>query len=200
MEISVARALVELKTLGNRIEKAIAGFAPVDVVINNKLKSGKARDEFINLAKATAQSVNDLINYRDKLKSAIVKSNAETLVTINKTTMTVAQAIEKKTSVAFSKMYLGKMRLEASRVRNDMDYHNQAAQTRLDKLLEAASAKDKTDVESIAKPFMARNEATLVDALDIDKIIMALEEEIVNFESEVDIILSESNARTLINV
>lgn len=205
MEMSIARALVELKTLGTRIEKLISEFNPVDLIVNSKLKSGKSRDEFTNDAKSNFQKIKDLINHRDKIKSEIVKSNAQTKVLINSEEMTVAQAIEKKTSISYEKSFLSNMRSKLVRVRQNVDQLNQAAQDRLDRLLETTFSKDSSKVksdelESVAKPFMIRNEATLVDPIGVEKVIQDLEERITNFEAEVDIILSESNARTVINI
>lgn len=205
MEMSVSRALVELKTLGARIEKLIENFLPVDVIINNKLKTGKTRDEFVDAVKSNYQQINDLISNRDKIKSAIVKSNANTTVFINLEQMTVAQAIEKKSSIVHEKNFLTSMRNKFVRARHMMDQNNQLAQDRLDKLLESTFSKDSSKVksdelESVAKPFMARNEATLLDPLSLDKVLLELEEKITKFESEVDIVLSESNARTVINI
>jgi hypothetical protein len=205
MEVSISRALVELKTLGSRIDKLIVDFTPVDMIINGKLKSGKNRDEFIAESKSVFQKICDLISYRDKIKSEIVKSNAQTTVLINSVEMTVAQAIEKKTSIVHEKTLLQNLRMRLSKYRQLIEQNNQLAQDRLDRLLETTFSKDSSKVksdelESVAKPFMLRNEATLLDPLGLEKIVLELDEKITSFESEVDIILSESNARTVINI
>lgn len=205
MEISVSRALVELKTLSSRIEKLIENFTPVDIVVNNKLKTGKSRNDFESDVKAGFQQISELISNRDKIKSAIVVSNASTNVTINDKVMTVAQAIERKSSILHEKNFLTSSRNKLVKAMQVVDHVNQQAQDRLDRLLESTFSKDSSKVkadelESVAKPFMSRNEASLVDPLNIDKILQGLDETITKFESEVDIVLSESNARTVITI
>jgi hypothetical protein len=55
-------------------------------------------------------------------------------------------------------------------------------------------------MEAIAKPFLERNEAKLEDPLNLDSLIESLSQEILEFTSNVDYVLSESNALTQIEI
>jgi len=205
-KISVSRALGELKMLDNRIAKLTKEFVPVDIIVNDKLlKSGKTRDLFCMDVLADFRQLVDLKARRNLIKIGIVKSNAITTVNINNVEMTVAEAIEKKSSIQQDKDLLNVMRNVWEIARQVIVKNNESANQRLDKLLETTFSKDSTKVksdeyESVAKPFMLRNESKMVDPIDLQKQIKLLDDAITKFESEVDICLSESNARTEIEI
>ena len=95
-KISITEALNELKLYDSKINKAIANAKLASAAKKSSDKVGVVKkEEFEERAKASYQSVTDLIANRNALKSAIVKSNAVTEVTINGKTMTVAEAIER---------------------------------------------------------------------------------------------------------
>ena len=151
------------------------------------------------------QKVQDQINYRKRLKAAIVESNANTYVTINNETCTVAEAIERKTSIEFEKGLMQKMKTELAEATRRVELHNQNVQKKLDKLLEVEFGKDQVksnveNMETISESYLKNNRAELVDPLNLEDAITRLEERIMNFESEVDLVLSESNALTKIKV
>src|SRR5690554_4907003 len=100
MEMTITRGLSELKLINDRIQRKIndARFA-VGNKNNNKKIDGMTIEEFNKNAKSQYQSIQDLIERRKKIKSAIVDSNAKTVVTIAGKEMTVASAIERKESI-----------------------------------------------------------------------------------------------------
>jgi hypothetical protein len=205
VRISVARALVELKTLDKRIVKLISEIKILDLSIGHKLKTNLTKEEFEKLAKSDFQSLKDLMFRRNKMKSEIVKSNATTIVKIAGKEMTVAQAIERKASIEIDKALTKRFRETLHMYTVEAEKLNAQAQVRLDKLLEAAVSKDSSKVksdecEAVSKPFMERNQAVIIDPLSIRLVIKELEDQITEFEKEVDITLSESNARTEIEV
>ena len=181
-KISITRALVMLKTLDKRISQQSKEINLLDVEVDKKLTMSKQpKNDFIQDVKASYQKLTDLIRQRNTIKSNIVKSNALTTVRVAGGDMTVAQAIERKSSIIFEKNLLNAMRHELAHVIARMDLTNNQAQARLDKLLESTFSKDSTKVkpeefESVSKPFLERNQATLVDPLDIRKLIENLEE------------------------
>jgi len=86
-----------------------------------------------------------------------------------------------------------------------VDNINNQVKSRLDNLLVSTFSKDSTKVkpeefEAVAKPFLDRNEASMVDPLNIRAEIERLEKSISAFEEDVDVALSESNAQTLIEI
>lgn len=204
-KISVARALVELKTLEKRIEKRTHQLVPVAVVVGDKMPAGtEDRAAFDKQAKADLQQVFDLIERKRVVKGAIVKSNAVTKVRIADETLTVAEAIERKISIALDKELLKVLREHLGNATKRIEKNNEEVQRRLDQLLEAALSKESKakpeEHDAIAKPYLAKNEARLADPLKIEKAIRELDEKITTFEEQVDVALTESNARTDIDV
>lgn len=205
-KMTVARALVELKSLKKRIEKLTHQFMPVVMVAGDKLPAGiKSKEDFAATTKAEFQQLSDLIRRRRLIKGAVVKSNALVQVTIAGMAMTVAEAIERKTSIEAEKELLKVIRERVATTVKGVEKQNEEVQRRLDQLLTAAlsgkeSQRESRDIEAISKPFLAKNEARMEDPLDIAKVIRRMEDEINEFTAEVDIALTESNARVDIEV
>lgn len=204
-DLTVAGALVALKLSQAKIDKATNNTTFVTSIMGNRPPTGYATlEEFGANAKAQLQSARDLIEYRNKLKSAIVRSNAVTTVQVGSTAMTVAEAIERKTSIVYDKQLLLALlrQLEAS-VRQT-DQVNAQVQQRLDSIITASVSKDsKTsadEVEAISKPFLERNGAKLHDPLNVKKQIEDLQKSIEEFEANVDLALSASNAVTIVTL
>lgn len=203
MAISVTRALAQIKTLDARIATA-SGKSFITFAVNGKAQGGSPVADVERQLKANLQSVQDMIQERSKLKSAVVASNAVTKVTIAGVDMTVAQAIERKASIQQEQFLLTNLIAQRRRVTADVEGTNRDVKQRLDKLIETAVGKDRkvdqAEVEAITEPFLKQNQAQYVDPLGIDALIEKMEAEISGFLSEVDYSLSESNAVTTVEV
>lgn len=203
--MTITRGLAELKLLDARIQRTVADGAFVAVVVGEKPVRGfQSNEEFSRRAQASLQSAQDLIRRRNAIKAAIVVSNATTYITIGGNRMTVAEAIERKRSIAYEEELLDTLRAQHKNAVQEMEQKNAEVKLRLDRLLEAnfgkdAKAKD-SEYDAIAKPFMAQNEAKLVDPVKVKSVIDTLTEEIETFKTEVDFVLSESNTLTRITV
>lgn len=197
-KITITRALNELKLLDSRIDKSINQAVFVDYTVNGK----NSQKEFT--PKEDLQSINDMINRRQKIKSLIMESNAKTEVTIAGQKMKVIEAIETKSSIGYKLKLLGRLKNNLLTVNNIIERTNQNVQERLDNLLISNFGKDKKanedDFAAVSVPFLKTNEAKLDDKIEIQKEIKALEEFIDTFTSEVDFVLSESNALTTIEI
>lgn len=205
MEMTITRGLAELKLLDARIRRSIDEAAFVAVVVGEKpVKGFQSNEEFSRRAQASLQSAQDLIRRRNAIKAAIVVSNATTYVTIGGVRMTVAEAIERKRSIQYDEALLGTLREQHRSAVQEMEQKNAEVKLRLDRLLEAnfgkdAKAKD-SEYDAIARPFMAQNEAKLVDPVKVKTVIDSMTAEIETFKTEVDFVLSESNTLTRISV
>lgn len=205
-KMTVARALVELKTLTIRIDKLIQELEPVSISKGGKLDSNVRNvDEYKASVLSSYQKLMDLIKRKRKIKAAIVCSNALTKVKIGSVEMTVAEAIERKVSINSDKGIKKHLSMKLVEASKKIISHNEQMQKQLLQLLNATYSKSETEVskddhDKIAIPFKANNEAILIDPLDIKKKISELDEEIDMFESEVDIALTESNATTIIEL
>jgi len=201
--ITITRALVELKTLEDRIKKA-SDFEFVRVNYPDKGVNPAGDEQFKSSCERTFQSISDLIKYRASLKGAIVRSNAETKVSIADVDYTIAEAIERKNSIKYEKSFIASLKTQLRNAIHQRDAHNTTADSRLERMLTAELGKDKrTDPEiirSLTEGYRKANMAVLNDPLDLAAVIEKMEESISAFEAEVDITLSESNSRTMITV
>jgi hypothetical protein len=199
--ISVTQALAEIKLLRDRIDSALSDS---EFMMVKTKKSLVDADKFGTQARASYQSFNDLVARYNKLKSAIVISNATTRVTIAGKEYTVAEAVERKRSIKFEEKLLQKMKEQYYQTNKEYNAHLEAQQARVDRLLSQELGKDsKTSVEvvkALSETFLAENKAELLDPLKLGDKIKLLTEEIRSFETTVDYTLSESNGRTTIIV
>lgn len=202
-EISVTRALAQVKSLNDRIQRATAQ-AFVSNTTGGKHPSGKAAQEVGELLKANLQSVQALIEQRNALKGAIVRSNAVTTVEIAGVTRTVAEAIERKTSIALEQALLNTLRQQQAQQVSVVERTNVQVAQRLDQLIQTAVGKDRqvsaADLAAITGPFEAQNKAEVLDPNDLTKVIESLAADIDAFLLEVDFALSEVNATTKVTV
>jgi len=206
-KITILRALNEVSTLKKKIEKSqnrTGSF--LSYSIGNKPPTGfKTVAEVEEDIKSRFQSINALITRRSNLKAAIVASNAITMVTINGQTMTVAAAIEFKTSVEYRKSLLSTLINNSGSINRKVEQHNEQIEQQALRLAEQvlgskAAKVGKEEITAITEPYKKDRLAALIDPLDTKKVIDELEDEINGFENEVDNILTESNATSDIEV
>lgn len=206
-KISITEALNELKLYDSKINKAIANAKLASAAKKSSDKVGVVKKEdFEERAKASYQSVTDLIANRNVLKSAIVKSNAVTEVTINGKIMTVAEAIERKNSIDYDVTLLNEMKRQYVAATDTVSKENKKVDNKVDELLSTLIGKDsdkkisKEDQEAIEKPYREKNEYEFIDPIGIYDKMLELEADIDGFNSEVDTRLVLSNATTFIEI
>lgn len=205
MDITITRALRELKTLDARIIKKIneTTFATSKKPKEN-ITGFKTVNDFENKAKESIQSIQDLMNRRKQIKTAIVESNAKTIVEVAGVKMTVADAIERKNFIEVEKTLLRKMNSDYGQAQIKVEQQNELAQDRLDTQLNNMISKDgKTDlnaVEGYKKLFWESEETKLIDPVNVNVIASKMAQDIETFEDDVDVALSEINARTFISI
>lgn len=204
-KLSIHRALTELKMLNHRIEAATND---VSTVLANRKSNSKINgveiQEYEKQMQSSYDKVVSLIDYRNRIKSLVVESNAKTKVTVGKEEMTVAEAIERKQSIQFEKKLLEVMQQQYRSAINMVAKENDALPAKLETyLINILGNKDKQSPEEVklhTETFMKRNEYELIDPMNVKKKIEVLNSGIEEFESEVDAVLSESNATTFIEI
>lgn len=206
-KISITEALNELKLYDSKITKRITNSTLCGVAKKSSDKVGVVKKEdFDERAKASYQSVTDLIANRNTLKSAIVKSNAITEVTVADKVMTVAEAIERKNSIEYDETLLNEMKRQYANATATVDKENKKVDAKVDELLTTLIGKDsdkklnKEDQESVERPYREKNEFEFIDPLELYEKIQILEADIDGFKSKVDTVLVLSNATTFIEV
>lgn len=206
-KISITEALNELKLYDSKINKAITNAKLVGATKKSSDKVGVVKkEEFEERAKASYQSVTDLIANRNALKSAIVKSNAVTEVTINGKVMTVAEAIERKNSIDYDVTLLNEMKKQYVTATDTVNKENKKVDNKVDELISTLVGKDtdkkidKDAVEAIEKPYREKNEFELIDPIGIFNEMLKLEADIDGFQSNCDTSLAVANATTFIEL
>lgn len=209
-QISVTRALTEIKHLADRIardtNKPFVGVAKGQA--NHKTCQSAPSmnvEAFSDAVKANLSSVLDLIAYREKLKRAVIKSNAETIVVIAGESMTVAEAIEKKANIAFTERLIATLRHQLVTANGVVEKANKALSDEINSAVISAYGNEKGKVdeaqyEAVALPRQTRNALSLIDPNNVEQVIETLSDKMSKFLEEVDFILSESNSITKIEV
>lgn len=206
-KITITEALNELKLYDSKINKAISSAAFIGAKKKTNDKIGVvSTDKFVSNAKAALQSVQDLIRNRNILKAAIVESNARTMLEVAGKKMTVAEAIERKTSIDYDKELLLAMKSQYAAATTTVRKENEKVDKKVDELIstligkDTAKKLDEADQNAVEAPYRAKNEFELVDPLGLLDVITAMETEIDEFESTVDGRLTLSNATTFIEL
>jgi len=208
-KMTIHRALVELKLIGSRIEKATNAIKPVGVMRRDGLVGNLINKEVFEAdAKSGYQSVIDLLERRNKIKTAIVNANGVTVVKVAGNKMTIADAINYKSIIEYKKELIRVLILQYTSIKAKFLTENEKveqvalenAKIMLGKKGDDNAKPTDEDVKQIMEPFVKRNELLMVDPLKVDKLIVDLTIEVDNFDAEVDAVLSEINAVTIIEV
>lgn len=202
-QISITRALSELKTLDARIQR-LTESTWVAMAINKKVSHTVDQQDFADAVKATKQQLTDLMERRNKIKCAIVQSNAVTKVTIGSTEYTVAEAIERKNTVQQEEALVHALKSQLLKVKAEVEKHNMVAINQLNSLLGQMVSKEASvaqeSIDALSTSFREQNFAVLVDPLGIENLVKEMQDSISEFKMNVDFSLSEINAVTKITV
>ena len=209
-KMTIHKALAELKTMDDRINKAIRNTTYVLAVKHSAEKiNGKTISSFKEEMRSGYQKVTDLIARRDAMKRAVVLSNATTKVKVGDNEYTVAEAIEMKNhgmefrSALLYNMNSAYLNAQNELVRNGGEALEKKAEQYVLAVIAAQPKDSKMSVDSEAmkslrQTYIENNTYDLVDPMDVAKIIETLDAEINEFNAEVDAVLSCSNALTVI--
>lgn len=210
MQMSVTRALAELKRYDDKLSKASFTSQFVSVVVGKndkkKLMSGNVTPEqMATKIQSDVDTINSMIELRAKIKAAIVTSNAMVLVTVGGRQMTVAEAIELKSSIGLKKTLVSNMQNQLTAANNTVAASNAKLDQQIETNLATVYGSDKSKIdtatyEAVAKPQRDQKEAALLDPMKISELIEKMSEEISLVETELDFTLSEVNAKTVIEV
>lgn len=195
-QITVVRGLTQLKNLDKKIQKVTydAEFVSVRGEIRKPSENSKQ-------AQRRFQQINDLISFRQKLKSALILSNATTKVKICGKEMTIAEVIEEKNAIKHKQELLRRLKDQYTRCVNEVEAVNQNLRRKLEnETMNKNEKDDKTSIEEYQRGYMKLHQIELYDPISVKSQIDKLENYIDNFQAEVDHVLSESNATTKVEV
>jgi hypothetical protein len=204
MEISIHRALAELKLLDKRITKLI-NESPLFCLPKKKDEKWIGKDtlsEYNKKVEGNFDSINSLIARKEQIKSKIMYSNAITKVVVAGEEMTVAEAIERKNNIEYKKSLLNRLKKDLYVANNQIENESSKLPDKLESFLKATLGDNPSikEVEAVSKMFMENNALILHDPINVENKIKILEKEIDEFLMEVDFVLSESNSVTKISI
>ena len=206
--MTVHKALAELKILNDRIESEITArtFVVANKHSNTKI-NGEPVEQFCREAKDTYQSIRSLINRRNAIKRAVIRSNAETFVKIGSKEYTVAEAIDmKSTGMSYLEELCRRIASSLNSAKQVADRENgERLSDRTDNYIKsmygASDMKNMADeIQKVRDAFVAAQTVELVDPLNATREVEGMKNQIDAFMSEVDSALSVSNALTTVEV
>ncbi len=202
-KLSIAAALNQFKIIKDRIEKAM-DTQFVGVQQNDRVNGYNGRVPFQDQARAGYQSVLQLMANYTELKAKVIQSNATTNVTVAGVTMTVAQAIERKHSIATQQSLLarlvGQFTAASGIVARDYARVVADADGRAVDYFGGKVDKKASEFEEFVQGFITRNAPKLADPIGIETQIERHTRETQDFLAEVDLVLTSSNVVTIIEV
>lgn len=209
-KMTVHKALAELKTMDDRITKAMRETTYVLAAKSSAEKiDGMTVADFKSKMKSNFQKVNDLIARRDAMKRAVVLSNASTKIMVGNVEYTVAEAIEMKNhGVDYKRAVLRNITMAYNAAQNEFNRNSgEALEKRAEQYVlsviqaqpkDGKMAIDSDAMKAVRQTYIDNNSYDIIDPLNVAKIMEELDTEINEFEAEVDAALSCSNALTVI--
>lgn len=215
MKITITRALAEVKSLQNRIDKGINNLTPFEVSIGERLKgphSSMKISDFNEEIKEEFQSVKDLIRRQMIIKNAIDKSNHETIVKVGGKEMTIAEVLIEKSLVIPNESNM-KARVERELLLNRRAFdsaiqsNKEWVEKMVDKQISDSTSSGKTtkvEKDDILAEYSAMVEKSskveLQDPAKAQEWLKEIESKLDEYNNEVDYVLSESNSTTFIEI
>lgn len=201
VKMSITRALAQVKLIESKLGRAFAGF---DVEINGKLKyfPNFTTEQFEKEALVEVNSFEDLFKNRLKIKSAIARANIDTKISLLDTEYSIIELIDLKNSSQYKKNVYTNLINNYNKCKNDVVNQDVKIENEVSKQVEVANS-NKTQVSKDLTTTLTETYKALwggkIVGLDINKISKE-KEELDKLVAEIDMILSEINSKTEIEV
>lgn len=203
-KLTIHRALAELKLLEKRIAKKISESSFVGFQKGSTFQGEEPKEDFVKNSKASLDSILSLIKRQQNIKSKIIMSNSLTVVEIDGRKMTVAEAISMKSLIVnyslLSKVILSNYSTAAKKV----EKHNTRIESEALEIAKTLTGSgkdvDETTIQNVVNPYVKSNSLSILDPISSVETSEKYEKIYEGFISEVDAILSESNAVTTIDI
>lgn len=203
--MNVHKALSERKMLEKRLGSDIStGIYCVANKHSNQKIAGVSIEEFKQHMQSDYDKVvNEIIRY-NALNKAITLSNAQTIVEINGEKYTVAEAIAMKNhGMTYNTALLKELQHQNRKEQAIIKEIENTLGARADKYIvdmygNSEKNQKNEHITQAREEYMKQNSYDFVDAIDILDKIISLSQNIDAFMSEVDAVLSTSNAVTMV--
>lgn len=207
--MSITRALTRAKT----IEKQLARLVESQYVVTlMKREVDDVSDVFkdnLKMTKSNFDQFNDLFAELNNIKAAVRKSNEVTKVVIGGEELTVADALVYKNTIVYRNNFLDRITRENRNAESRVEQSKISADTKfasvMENLIKNSQGQDVS--EDYLKTVLTEEERRLEKAIvevkvsginNVNEYIEAERKRIDTFLEEVDYVLSESNATTII--
>ena len=207
--MSITRALTRVKTIEKQLSRLVEGQFVVTLVKREVDNTTDVFQDNVNMTKANFDQFNDLFAELNRIKAAVRKSNEVTKVTIGGEELSVADALVYKNTIVYRNNFLDRItrenrnaesRVEQSKITAD----NKFAAVR-ENFIKNAQGQDVNEdyINTVLTEEERRLKAALVEVKvtgikNVNEYIEAERKRIDTFIEEVDYVLSESNATTMI--
>lgn len=201
MEYTITKSLSLLKTLKARYNKELNNLECIAVKHGSKLRrpySSYKPDDFKEHSLSQIQSLEALEKRIVEIKTKIDQANAVTKVKIGSKEMTIQEALVEKSFIGLKKQRLQAYKTQLQEARDEFERALEENKRRVEKVVQDKA--DKAGEEEVVKSIEAVYSVEMVDASGLSERIKSLEDEIEEFESNVDFALSEVNSTTHIEV
>lgn len=201
MKYSLTRALAEIKLLQKRFYSEVSDLNLVAVkhgIILRKPYSSQKPEDFSKKAVSNNQSVCDLEKRITMIKKKIAEANSTVKVTIGKREMTIQDALIEKAMLPLKQTRLDQYKRLLRSAREQFELAQSENDTRIRERVR--DAKDAITEQQAKEEIEISRAVSMVDPLELSKVIEALEAEIMEFESNVDFALSEVNSTNFIEI
>ena len=201
VKMSITRALAQVKLIESKLGRAFAGF---DVEVNGKLKGfpNFTTEQFEKEAQVEVNSFEDSFKNRLKIKSAIARANIDTKIPLFGTEYSIIELIDLKNSSQYKKNVYTNLINNYNKCKSDVVNQDFKIENEVSKQVEVANS-NKTQVSKDLTTTLTETYKTLwggkIIGLDINKISKE-KEDLDKLVAEIDMILSEINSKTEIEV
>jgi len=209
-KMTITKAMVEMKRLGERADMAIHEISRGTVKVAGKKKQvsqvfeGKPVSEAVETFKSNFDSPFGLIDRFEEIAAAVAESNAVTKVTIAGEEMTVAAAIKQKAMAGKKARLIDVLMSQVANVKSAVETENEKVQVAAERSAsEIFGAKQKADSTMFAEhvnDYVSRNALDVVEGYDTLEVLAQKKLRLSAFLDEVDVALSVANATTYIEV
>lgn len=207
--MSITRALTRAKTIEKQLTRLVESQYVVTLM---KREVDDATDVFkdnLKMTQANFDQFNDLFAELNNIKAAVRKSNEVTKVVIGGEELTVADALVYKNTIVYRNNFLDRITRENRNAESRVEQSKISADTKFasvrENLIKNSQGQDVS--EDYLKTVLTEEERRLKKAIvevkvsginNVNEYIEAERKRIDTFIEEVDYVLSESNATTII--
>lgn len=207
--MSITRALTRAKTIEKQLTRLVESQFVVTLMKREVDDESDVFKDNLKMTQANFDQFNDLFAELNNIKAAVRKSNEVTKVVIGGEELTVADALVYKNTIVYRNNFLDRITRENRNAESRVEQSKISADTKFasvrENLIKNSQGQDVS--EDYLKTVLTEEERRLKKAIvevkvsgikDVNEYIEAERKRIDTFIEEVDYVLSESNATTII--